>query len=172
VEATHAMVVLAIETSAQEVTVAWDGANLHIKDAEDWAALAEREALERVSRAEAENSTALSSARADAEGLKQKIVLLEDELAEERRVWQTPEREHRERFKELTLLQTRDSKLCLAIIVPPQERHLSVGIWLAALHHTEMVGELAAFWAAMSSATDLKLRRSPSNTTHAEVVGE
>jgi hypothetical protein len=113
------MVVLAIETSAQEVTVAWDGANLHIKDAEDWAALAEREALERVSRAEAENSTALSSARADAEGLKQKIVLLEDELAEERRVWQTPEREHRERFKELTLLQTRDSKLCLAIIVPP-----------------------------------------------------
>jgi hypothetical protein len=41
-EVTHAVVVLAAETSAQEATVAQDSVNLHIKDAEDRAALAER----------------------------------------------------------------------------------------------------------------------------------
>jgi hypothetical protein len=57
-----------------------------------------------VSRVEAENSTALVSARADAEGLARKILLLESELVEERRAWETSEREHQERFVELTLL--------------------------------------------------------------------
>jgi hypothetical protein len=43
---------------------------------------------------------------------------------------------------------------------------------LAALHHTDRAGELAAFQAAVSSATELVLGRSPNNTTRAEVVGE
>jgi hypothetical protein len=46
--------------------VAWDSATLHVKDARDWATLAEREALERVSRVEVENATPLASAHEDA----------------------------------------------------------------------------------------------------------
>jgi hypothetical protein len=65
--------------------MARDGATLRIKDAEDRATLAKREALERVSRAEAENSTMLTSTRDDAEGLAQKIALLESELMKEHR---------------------------------------------------------------------------------------
>jgi hypothetical protein len=45
-------------------------------------------------------------------------------------------------------------------------------MWLAALRHTEMAGELAAFWVVVSSATESVLGPSPSNTAHAEVVGE
>jgi hypothetical protein len=41
-----------------------------------------------------------------------------------------------------------------------------------ALHHTEMGGELAAFRAVVSATTESVLRRSPSDTSHAEVVGE
>jgi hypothetical protein len=47
-EATRIAVVIAVETSAQEATVAWDSTTLRVKDAKDEAALAEREALERV----------------------------------------------------------------------------------------------------------------------------
>jgi hypothetical protein len=53
-------------------------------DAEDRATLAERGALERVSRVEVLNAVALASTREDAEGLVQKITLLEGELTEER----------------------------------------------------------------------------------------
>jgi hypothetical protein len=104
VEATHTVAILTTETSAREAAMAQDSTNLHIKGAEDRAVLEEREALERVSRAEAENSAALSSARADAEDLVQKVILFEDELAEEHWVRETCEREHRERFEDLTLL--------------------------------------------------------------------
>jgi hypothetical protein len=47
------------------------------------ATLAERVALERVSRAKAENAAALASAREDAEGFVQRITLPEDELVAE-----------------------------------------------------------------------------------------
>jgi hypothetical protein len=43
---------------------------------------------------------------------------------------------------------------------------------LAALRHTEVAGELAAFWAAVSSAAVSVLGRSPGNTSRVEVVGE
>jgi hypothetical protein len=43
---------------------------------------------------------------------------------------------------------------------------------LAALRHTEMAGELAVLWAAVSSATESVLGRSPNNTFRLEVVGE
>jgi hypothetical protein len=84
VEAAHAVALLAAEVFAQEATTVWDSATHRVKDAEDQVALAERETLERVSRAEAKNSTALASAREDAEGLARKVALLEDELATER----------------------------------------------------------------------------------------
>jgi hypothetical protein len=61
--------VLAVETSTKVASVAQDNAAIHIKDAEDLAALTEREAQEWVSRVEVENTTVLASARVDVEGL-------------------------------------------------------------------------------------------------------
>jgi hypothetical protein len=110
-----------------------------------------------VSRSKAENSIALASARADIEGLPQKIVLHEGKLVEDRRALEMFEREHREPFKELTFLQTRGSLLCHAIIGPPRARHLSEGMRLVALRHTEMAGELAAFRVVVSSVVQLVL---------------
>jgi hypothetical protein len=74
---------LATKTSAREATMSRDSANLRIKGPEDRAVLAEREALERVSRVEVENSTTLSFARADAKDPARKVVLHEDEPVEE-----------------------------------------------------------------------------------------
>jgi hypothetical protein len=59
---------LIVEIFAREATAVQDSTTLHVKDAEDQAALMERETLERVSRVEAENTAALASAREDAEG--------------------------------------------------------------------------------------------------------
>jgi hypothetical protein len=42
----------------------------------------------------------------------------------------------------------------------------------AALHHSEMVGELAALHAVVSSIVELVLSRSPNDTFRVEVVGE
>jgi hypothetical protein len=81
-------------------------------------------------------------------------------------------REHREHFEELTHLKTQGSKLCHAIIDPPQARHLSEGMRLGALCHTEIAGELAAFWAAVSSVAEMVLGLSPSNTARTYLVGE
>jgi hypothetical protein len=111
--------ILTAETSVWEAVAAWDSIALRVKDAEDQTTLAEREALERVSRAEVENATALASTREDVEGLARKITLLEDELAAELQAREVSEREHREQFKELTLLQTRGSDLCHTIVGPP-----------------------------------------------------
>jgi hypothetical protein len=87
---------LITETSTWDVVMARDSTALRVKDAEDRAALAEREPLERVLRAEAVNATALASTCEDVEGLAQKIAILEDELAAEHRAREVPEREHRE----------------------------------------------------------------------------
>jgi hypothetical protein len=82
------------------------------------------------------------------------------------------EREHRACFEELTLLQIRGSELFHAIISPPRAKHLSEGMRLAALRHIEIVGELTAFQAAVSSIMESVLGRSPGNTALAVVVGE
>jgi hypothetical protein len=164
--------VLAAKVSAREATVAWDSATFRVKDVEDWIALAEKEALERVSKAEAENATVLASASKDTEGLARKVTLLEDELAAEHWAQEMSQREHRACFEELTLLQTWDSVLCHAIVGPPWPKYLSEGMRLAALHHIEMAGELTMFWAVVSSAAQSVLGCSPSNTTRAVVVGE
>jgi predicted DNA-binding protein len=68
VEATCITMVHAAATAVQEATAVRESVDLRVKDVEDQAALAEREALERVSRVEAENAVALVSAREDAEG--------------------------------------------------------------------------------------------------------
>jgi hypothetical protein len=171
-----------------------DSATILVKDVVDWAALAERKALERVSRVEVENAVALASTCKDAEGLLRKIALLEGELAEVHPAremaeenscglsgaavdaeWrrEESEREHQEQFEELTLLQTRGSELCLAIISPPRVRnHLSKGMWIAAFHHTEMAREHAVLRAAVSSATEFTLGRSPNDTFLVQIVDE
>jgi hypothetical protein len=43
---------------------------------------------------------------------------------------------------------------------------------ITALHHTEMVGELATLWAVVSSAMELALGRSLDKTFQVEVVDE
>jgi hypothetical protein len=78
-KAAHVTTVLIAKTSAQEVAASRDSAALHVKDVKYQATLAEREALESVSRVEVENVAALASARKDAEGFIQKITLLEGE---------------------------------------------------------------------------------------------
>jgi hypothetical protein len=127
-EVAHAMAMLAAEASAREAVVARDGATFCINEAKDRVAVTEREVSKRESRVEAEHLIALASAHADAEGLARRIALLEGELAEESRARETSEREHRACSKELTLLQTRGSELCHAIVSAPQARDLSEGM--------------------------------------------
>jgi hypothetical protein len=62
-EAAHVLVVLSTKASAQVATTIQDSAALHVKDEEDRATLAEREAWERVSRMEVSNATVLASLR-------------------------------------------------------------------------------------------------------------
>jgi hypothetical protein len=129
----------------------------------------------------------------DVEVLARKITILEGELVEERRArelteensrglpdivldaerqWEVSERERREQFEELTLLQPWCSELCHAIIGAPQVRnHFSKGMHVAALCHTEVARELAA-WAAVSSAMELALGCSPNEVFRMEVMGE
>jgi hypothetical protein len=69
-------------------------------------------------------------------GLSDVVVDLEQWLEESKR-------ECQEHVDELTLLQTRGSKLCLAILGPPRVRgHMSEVMWSAVLHHTKLVEEL------------------------------
>jgi hypothetical protein len=77
-------VVHAAEASAKEATIAWESATTFIKEVEDWAAIAEREAWERVSRIEVESAAMLATTHGEAEGLAQRIALLEGELVEAR----------------------------------------------------------------------------------------
>jgi hypothetical protein len=106
-----------------------DSTTLHVNDVEYQATLAEREALERVSRSRVENAMALASTREDTEGLARKIALLEDDLAAEHWAQEASEREHRAHFEELTLLQTRGFELCHATIGPHRAKcHLFEGM--------------------------------------------
>jgi hypothetical protein len=93
VEASCIVVVLGVETSAQEAAVARDSATLRVKDAKNYAAQAEGVALEKVSGVEAQNAMALASAREDAKDFLQKIALLEGELAAERQAQEVSKRE-------------------------------------------------------------------------------
>jgi hypothetical protein len=123
-----------------------------------------------------ENATTLASASEDTEGLVRNVALLEGELVEACRAQEAVEEEfyslsnvsaaglrrlvvsekdHREQFEEPSLMWAQDSELCLAIIGRPRVRnYLSEGMWAAALHHTEVVRELAALQAVVSSAVE------------------
>jgi hypothetical protein len=155
-----------VEASAREAALAQESIVAVVRDAEDWASLSKREARERVLRVEAESTTALASAHGEVEDLAQRVALLEGELAEARQSQDTTKeksqgltnvvadaewwleeskRECRGQVEELTLHQTRDFELCLAIVGSLRVRsHLLEGIQVTALHHTEMAGELAA----------------------------
>jgi hypothetical protein len=63
VEVARVMVMLAVETSVREAAAARDSATFCVRDVEVRTTLAEREELERMSRAKAENDVAFSSAR-------------------------------------------------------------------------------------------------------------
>jgi hypothetical protein len=108
VEAARVATMLVVETSALEATAA-----------ENQATLVEREALKRASRVEVEKATTLASTHEDVEGFTRKINHLEDDLTAEHQAQEVSEREHREQFEELTLLQTRGSELCHSIVGPP-----------------------------------------------------
>jgi hypothetical protein len=115
----------------------------------------------------------LASARDDAEGFARKVALFEDELAAEHRVREVSERGCQEQFEKLTLRHSRGSELCHAIISPPRPRHhLSEGMRIATLRHTEMAGELAALWAVVTTVVESVLWRSPNDTFRVEVVSE
>jgi hypothetical protein len=90
-EAARAVAELAAETSTQEATATWESVTTLVRDTEDRAALAEREAWERVLWVEVESAAALASAREVAEGLVWRIALLEGELTEVHRTWEVAE---------------------------------------------------------------------------------
>jgi hypothetical protein len=50
--------------------------------------------------------------------------------------------------------------------------HLSEGMQITTLCHTEMAGELAALHAAVSSTMEFTLGRSPNGTFRVEIVDE
>jgi hypothetical protein len=170
----HAVVVLAAETSVQEAAMTQASTMAWVKDEENRATLAEREAREMVSRVEVESAMALNSAREETDSLVRKITLLKGELVEVHQACEVVEefeRGHREQLEELTLLQTQGSELCFAIVGPPQVRnHLSEGMWLAALCHTEMAIELDTLRTVVSSTVVLALGCSPDETFWVEVV--
>jgi hypothetical protein len=137
-----------------------------------------------VSRMEVETAAVLASAREDADGLvwihararevsEKNARILSDVAATTESWWVVSERKRREHESLHPLLQTRGSELCLAILGPPRVRnHLSEGMRIAALCHTEMAGEPAALRAMVSSTMELMLRCSPDETFWVEVVGE
>jgi hypothetical protein len=64
-------------------------------------------------------------------------------------------------------------ELCLSILGPSQVMsYLPMRMRAAALHHTGVVGELTMLCAAMSSATELVFRCSPSGSSRLEVMSE
>jgi hypothetical protein len=73
--------------------------------------------------------------------------------------------EHREQYKELSLLWAWGAELCLVIAGPSQVRSLLLTRMQAtALHHIEMVAKLTTLQAAISSTAELVLGHSPNET--------
>jgi hypothetical protein len=83
-QVTRSGAVLATETSAQEDVATRGRAVAWVEDAEDRAALMEREAWERMLRVEEESTVVLASTREETESLVRKVTLLEGEHAEVR----------------------------------------------------------------------------------------
>jgi hypothetical protein len=81
-EAARAAVVHSAKASAKGVTMAQENIMTLIKDAEDWAALADREARDRMLRLEVESATSFASPHGEVEDFARRIAYLEGELAE------------------------------------------------------------------------------------------
>jgi hypothetical protein len=167
---------------------------LLVRDAEDRATLAEKEARERVVSMEAESATVLASAHEETEGFTQRIALLKGELANARQAQdvaeensqglsdaaadaerrrEESERECQEFVEELTLLQIWGSELCLAIVGPLKVRsHLPEGMRVIAHCHAEMDEELDMLRASVSSTEEFVLGRSSTEAFQVEVVDE
>jgi hypothetical protein len=96
-----------------------------------------------------------------------------DVVADAEQQQEESERGCQEHLEELTLLQTQGPELCFAILGPPWVRnHLSEGMWIASLHHTEMTGELVTPPTIVSFAVEFALECSPDKTFRVEVVDE
>jgi hypothetical protein len=86
-----------------------------------------------------------------------------DRAADIDRQWEDAEKQCQDLVQELTLLQTRGSKLCLAIVgLPRVWGHLFEGMRIAIICHTEMARQLAALRATMSFVAQSILGCSPS----------
>jgi LPS sulfotransferase NodH len=78
-----------------------------------------------------------------------------------------------ELVQELILLQTRGSKLWLAIVgLPTVWGHLMEGMHSVIIRHTEMARKLTVLRAAVSSTMQSMLGRSPTEAFQVEVVDE
>jgi phosphoribosyl-dephospho-CoA transferase len=135
---------------------------------------------------EVENVVVQAFVREHTEGLVCKVILLDGELVEAHQAQEVAEEkfcslsdawadgarslvvsemERWEQLKELSLLQAWGVELCLAIAGPSQVRsHLSVRMQATALRDIEMVMELTALRAVVSSAAELVLGHSPNET--------
>jgi hypothetical protein len=83
------------------------------------------------------------------------------------------EMELQEQFKKLSFLWAWGAELCLTIVGPSQVRSpLSVRMWVAALLHAGVVGELTVLRAIVSTVVELVLGHSPDETSRMEVMNE
>jgi hypothetical protein len=83
------------------------------------------------------------------------------------------EMKRREQFEDISLLRAHSVELCLAIVGMSWARnHLLERMLVAAICHIEMVGELATFGAAVTSATELVLGCSLDETFWVEIMDE
>jgi hypothetical protein len=182
-EAARVMVVHVAAVSARQAAMVREGATTLFQEVETQTTITKREAWETVLRMEVESATMMASTHGEAEGFDRRTALLEGELMDAWRARDTAEanpqslssvvadvdrrEEEAERdcwewVQELTLLQTQGSNLCQAIVGPLKLRgHLSNWMRIAAACHTEMVEQLTALQAVMSSAAQSMLGHSP-----------
>jgi hypothetical protein len=133
--------------------------------------------MELARKQEVEDAMTLVSTHEDAEHLVKKVTLLESQHAKAHPAQEVTkekfrslsdasvdgvrwlvvsEMEHQEQFKELSLLLVWTTELCLAIVGPSQVRNPSLErMWATTICHIEMVEDLAALQAAVTSATEL-----------------
>jgi hypothetical protein len=174
--------------------VAWESTTAFVKEAEDRAVLAEREAGEKVLNMEVESGIALASTRGKAKGITRRIALLDGMLAEARHAQDTIEMNFRgtsdmeadanyqreedegvcqEQDQDPTLPQTWGFELCQAIVGPMRVRaHPSKGLWIVVNLHTEKAKQFVVLWAAISSVAASVLERSPTEAFRVNVVDE
>jgi hypothetical protein len=96
-----------------------------------------------------------------------------DTLANGARQLVVSEMERREQFEELFLLRALGAELCLAIVGPSRVgNHLLERMRAAAFRHIGMARELVSRQAAVTSAIELVLGRSPDETFLVEIMVE